>query len=316
MQLSLFTDSVRDLPFEGALDIAVAAGAEAVEIAAGGMSSAPHLDLDRLLSDERELDRFRNALDVRGLRIAALNCSAWILHPVTGSQQKEIVLRTFELAEILGVSTVVTMSGCPGDGADSSTLNWVWYPWPDDAAALRERQWRQAFELWHELAAAAADRGVTRIALELHPLHLTYNVPTLLKLRQEVGDVIGMNLDPSHMFWQQMDPIAIVHKYADLVYHVHLKDTQLVPDELALAGVLDHRTFDDPDRRAWNFRTVGIGHGAEFWQPFVAELESAGYTGVLSIENEDPYDTPEQGVLDAAAFMRPVLGSLSSEVGR
>lgn len=307
MELSLFTDSVRNLGFEDALDLAAAVGATAVEIAAGGMSSAPHLDLDRVLASDAELDRFLEALASRGLRIGALNCSAWLLHPVTGAQQKDVVLRTFELAERLEVSTVVTMSGCPGDGAGSTTLNWIWYPWPDDAAALRDRQWADALELWDGLAAAADRRGVTRVALELHPLHLTYNVPTLLRLREEIGDVIGMNLDPSHMFWQQMDPIAIARRYGETVYHVHLKDTELVRDEVAYAGVLDHRTFDDPDQRAWNFRTVGVGHGADFWQPFVDELGAAGYEGILSIENEDPYDSPEEGVRGAAEFMLPLL---------
>ncbi|GAA0427546.1 hypothetical protein Acor_37760 [Acrocarpospora corrugata] len=307
MRLSLYTDSVPGLSLEGALDLAVEIGAPAVEIAAGGQSSAPHLRIDELLADREAFARFRDALESRGLRMGALNCSAWPMHPVHGKRHEELIRKTIELARRLGVDTIVTMSGCPGDGPSASTLNWVWFPWPEDAVALLERQWEQAGPLWRELAGRAADAGVTRIAFELHPLHLVYNVPTLLRMRAEVGPIIGMNLDPSHLFWQRMDPLAIIRAHGDAVYHVHLKDTQLNPGPLAMAGLLDQRTGGDPGGRAWNFRTVGAGHGAEFWSPFVAELTAAGYAGALSIENEDPYDPPVEGVRRAAAFMRPLL---------
>lgn len=307
MDLCLYTDSVPKLSLDGALDLAVEIGASAIEIAAGGQSPAPHMDIDALLRDEGELATFRHALSSRGLRIGALNCSAWPLHPVHGKAHEGIIRSTIELAGRLGVDTIVTMSGCPGDGADATSLNWIWYPWPNDAVALRERQWEATIALWRDLAREAADAGVTRIAFELHPLHLVYNVPTLLRMRDEVGPIIGMNLDPSHLFWQQMDPLAIVRKYGDAVYHVHLKDTQLVADQVAYAGVLDHRSFDDPRQRAWTFRTVGVGHGADFWTAFVDELRAASFTGVLSIENEDPYDSPEEGVRKAAEFMLPLM---------
>jgi sugar phosphate isomerase/epimerase len=305
MDLCLYTDSVPQLSLDGALDLAAETGASAIEIAAGGQSAAPHMNIDALLGDPAELSKFRDALSSRGLRIGALNCSAWPLHPVHGTEHERIIRSTIELARRLEVDTIVTMSGCPGDGADATTINWIWYPWPKDAVALRERQWAAAIPLWQDLSRVAADAGVTRIAFELHPLHLVYNVPTLLRMREEVGPIIGMNLDPSHLFWQQMDPLAIVRAYGEAVYHVHLKDTQLVAEQLAYAGVLDHR--DDPAERAWTFRTVGVGHGAEFWSALVAELRAASFAGVLSIENEDPYDEPADGVRKAAEFMLPLM---------
>jgi sugar phosphate isomerase/epimerase len=76
---------------------------------------------------------------------------------------------------------------------------------------------------------------------------------------------------------------------------------------VAIAGVLDHRSFDTPKERAWTFRTVGVGHGPEFWSALLDELRSASFSGVLSIENEDPYDSPSDGVRQAAAFMRPII---------
>jgi sugar phosphate isomerase/epimerase len=307
MQLSLYTDSVARLSLEGALDLAAEIGAGAVEIAAGGQSSAPHMRIDRLLADPRELDRFRDAIESRGLLIGALNCSSWVMHPVHSDRHEQIILSTIELAERLGVSTIVSMSGCPGDGPGSTTINWVWYPWPEDAVALRERQWDATTALWQRIARRAQDAGVTRIAFELHPLHLVYNVPTLMKMRAEVGPIIGANMDPSHLFWQQMDPLAVIRALGNAIFHVHLKDTQIVPDQVALAGLLDGRPFENPAERAWTFRTVGVGHGPEFWAAFVDELRTVGFDGVLSIENEDPYQPAEEGVRQAASFILPFL---------
>ena len=199
------------------------------------------------------------------------------------------------------------MSGSPGDGPGSTTINFAWYPWPADAMALLERQWSGAIELWRDLAADAVAAGIERLALELHPLHLVYNVPTLERMREAIGPVIGANLDPSHLFWQQMDPLAVIRALGPAIHHVHLKDTELVPEQVAIAGVLDQRPFGDPSRRAWIFRAAGSVHGREFWSAFVAALQDVGYDDVLAIENEDPRTTPETAVDDAARFMRSVL---------
>ncbi len=257
MELGLYTDSVKHLPFEAALDLAARVGATGIEIATGGQSSAPHLRIDSLLSDPRARSSFTKAFESRGLRIAALNCSAWPLHPVVGERHVELIRSTIRLAGELGVRKIVTMSGNPGDGAGSTAVNFTWYPWPDDSMALLDRQWAAAIELWVDLGAYAKDHGVERLAFELHPLHLVYNVPTLRRMREAVGPVIGANLDPSHLFWQQMDPIAVIEALGPAIYHVHLKDTELLPAQVALAGVLDQRPFDRsgrprlglPDRR-------------------------------------------------------------------
>jgi sugar phosphate isomerase/epimerase len=219
----------------------------------------------------------------------------------------ELIRSTFRLAGELGVRKIVTMSGNPGDGAGSTAVNFTWYPWPDDSMALLDRQWTAAIELWQDLAADARAHGVEQLAFELHPLHLVYNVPTLRRMRDAVGPIIGANVDPSHLFWQGMDPLAVIRALGPAVFHVHLKDTELITDQAAIAGVLDQRTFDVPAERAWVFRAVGSVRGPEFWSAFVAALEDVGYDDVLSIENEDRSVTPQAGVEGAAAFMRPLL---------
>jgi sugar phosphate isomerase/epimerase len=102
-----------------------------------------------------------------------------------------------------------------------------------------------------------------------------------------------------------MDPVAIVEELGEALFHVHLKDTAVVPHELAIAGVLDDRPFDGP--RAWVQRTIGRGHDARWWSRFLDALARVGYSGSLSIENEDPDQTYEEGVREAASFLRPLL---------
>jgi len=308
MDLCLYTDSVKDLSFEGVLDLAAAIGCTSIEIAGGGQSSAPHLRLDELLGDRGKRLAFAGAFASRGLRIAALNCSAWPLHPVEGPRQEAIIRDTIRLAGELGVDTVVSMSGTPGDGPGATTVDWVFYPWPEDAMALLARQWDVAIPFWQEMAAHAAANGVRRIAFELHPLHLVFNVPTLRRMRDAVGPIIGANMDPSHLFWQQMDPLAVIRALGPAIHHVHLKDTGIQPEQVALAGVLDTTPFEDARERAWVFRTVGRVHDRAWWSSFIATLRSVGYDGPLSIENEDPYQPAVEGVKEAAAFILPLIG--------
>jgi sugar phosphate isomerase/epimerase len=309
IQLGLFTDSVERSSLDEALDLAADIGVSGIEIAVAGASSTPHANRAELLADAEARRRLTAAISSRGLRLAALNCSGWPLHPVIGASERRAIEETIRLAGELGADKIVSMSGCPGDGDGATVPNWIWYPWPPDAVALLERQWDEAIPYWQEMGRLAEEHGVRRIAFELHPLHLVYNVPTLLRMRAAVGDVIGANVDPSHMFWQQMDPLAVVRALGPAVHHVHLKDTQLVPDEVAVAGVLDRRPFDDPRHRAWVFRTIGRGHGPEFWSAFVETLREVGYDDVLSIENEDVAQPATEGVVEAAAFMLPLLTS-------
>ena len=244
LELGLYTDSVKELSFEAALDLAARVRCDGHrDRHRRAVVSTPPRDPGPARDPSRR-EAFAEAFASRGLRIAALNCSAWPLHPVHGERHVELIRSTIRLAGELGIRKLVTMSGNPGDGPASTAVNFTWYPWPAESTALLERQWAATIELWQDLAAFARSHGVDRLAFELHPLHLVYNVPTLRRLREAVGPEIGANVDPSHLFWQQMDPIAVIDALGSAVYHVHLKDTQIVSDEVALAGVLDQRPFE------------------------------------------------------------------------
>jgi sugar phosphate isomerase/epimerase len=307
VKLCINTDSLGALPFEEALDFIATSGIESVEVAAGGHSSAPHMRIDELLAEPAARGRFSTAISSRGLRLDAINCSSDPLHPIHGAPHRALIEDSIRLAGELGVDKIVSMSGCPGDSAQAKTINWIWFPWPDEMQQIREAQWEQAIETWSGLADMAASHGVTRVALELLPLQLVYNVPTLQRLREAVGPVIGANIDPSHMFWQQMDPARVVTALGPAVHHVHLKDTQLFDDELALNGVLDYRDWNDPANRGWVFRTVGEGQPELVWKTFLEALAAIGYDDVLSIENEDVLLPGKSGVRRAVEFITSLI---------
>ena len=307
MELGLYTDSLPDHTLDEALDVAMRVGATAIEIATGGQSSAPHLRMEDLLGDAGRRAAFQSAFADRGLRLAALNCSAWPLHPVAGDAHVAVIRKTIRLASELGVTKLVTMSGSPGDGPSGTAVNFVWYPWPDESRTLLERQWDEGIALWRDLGAEAEAAGIDAIAFELHPLHLVYNVPTFERMREAVGPIIGVNVDPSHLFWQAMDPLAVVRALGSAVKHVHAKDTETVASQAAIAGVLDQRPFDHPAKRAWVFRTAGAVHDRAWWAAFVDALREVGYDDALAIENEDPYLPAEAAVEEAARFLGPII---------
>jgi sugar phosphate isomerase/epimerase len=239
--------------------------------------------------------------------MAAVNCSAWPMHPQAGDRHLEIMEAAVRLAEQLGVTKIVTMTGCPGESPNAQLTSWVFYPWPPENTELLERQWDETITFWEKFAPFAADHGIEHIALELHPLHMVYNVPTLQRLQEAIGPIIGANVDPSHMFWQRMDPAAVVRALGPAVHHVHLKDVEYRTEQMGLAGVLDNRPFTNPAERAWTFRTIGHGHGTDFWTPFLDALTEIGYDDIVSIENEDRVQNAVEGVTDAAQFIRPLL---------
>jgi sugar phosphate isomerase/epimerase len=116
-----------------------------------------------------------------------------------------------------------------------------------------------------------------------------------------------VNFDPSHLFWQQMDPIACVDDLGDAIAHVHAKDTALHARNVALNGVLDTVPYSDLAERAWIFRSVGYGHGSEFWKGLVSHLRLVGYDGTISIEHEDGMMSIEEGVTKAYAALREAI---------
>jgi sugar phosphate isomerase/epimerase len=283
-------------------------GIDTVELGTGNYPGDAHCKLS-MLEDGSELQAFRKTLAHHGFSISALSCHGNPLHPnrERSKHDREVSQKTVELAEKLGVPVVIDFSGCPGDSPASQQPNWVTCPWPPEYLDVLKWQWDEVVApYWTKHGAFAAERGV-KIAIEMHPGFVVYNPETMLRLRSIAGPAVGCNYDPSHMFWQGIDPIAAIRVLGDAIFHVHAKDTQMYAANLPRTGVLDTRPYTDERNRAWIFRTCGYGHGEEWWREFVSTLRMFGYDYVLSIEHEDSLLSPEEGLTRAAAFLNQIV---------
>ncbi len=309
MKIGVFTVLFSQRPFEEALDYVKAAGCEAVEIGVGGYPGNTHADAVVLLEDEAARKRLLDAVRSRGMEISALSCHGNPLHPreAIAEAHDRDYRNAVQLARMLEIPTVITFSGCPGGGPEAQEPNWVTCPWPPDFLETLDWQWKErATPYWSEAAAFARSHNV-RVAIELHPGFLAYHTESFERLRDIGGETLGVNFDPSHLFWQGMDPLACVRGLGDAIFHVHAKDTWLDAQNIALNGVLDTKPYTDEIRRSWIFRTVGYGHGQEFWRSLISELRLAGYNGVISIEHEDSLMSVNEGFTSAVSFLKNVV---------
>ena len=309
MKIGLFLALYSDLPLDAALDAAVAAGCEAVEIASTAESG--HCRPAELLGDATARAGFAADVAERGLEISALSCHGNPIHP--RAEVAEAADRDFrdtvQLAAALGVGTVITFSGCPGESERSLHPSWITCSWPTEFPETLEWQWEErVLPYWADASAFARDHGV-RVAIEPHPGFVVYNTASMLRLRGAAGDAVGVNFDPSHLFWQGMDPLVCVPALEGAIFHVHAKDTAFDQGNLALNGVLEPLPSNRPAERSWSFRSVGEGHPAPFWRDLARALQAAGYDGALSIEHEDPLLSREDGLAVAVATLREALGA-------
>jgi sugar phosphate isomerase/epimerase len=134
-----------------------------------------------------------------------------------------------------------------------------------------------------------------------------YHPETLLRLRAAAGPVIGANFDPSHLFWQGIDPCAAVRALRGAIWHCHAKDTAIHKWNSITNGTLDTKHYRDELNRSWIFRTVGYGHPRHFWCNFVSTLRLCGYDGVLSMEHEDSLMTPREGLEKGVRFLQSLV---------
>ena len=286
MRLAIKTCTL-DMPFEEMLDFCVEQGVHAVEIGTGNWSGAPHIDLDEMVSSETVRQRWMDQLRRRDIALCALNCSG---NPLANEKEWEVTEKTFRLAEQLGVEKIVMMSGLPAGCAGDRTPVWVTTSWPPETQDILDYQWNEvAIPKWRELVRMAENCGIRRIALENHGMQLVYNPETLLRLREAVGPMVGMNLDPSHLFWMGGDPMEAARVLGDAgaIYHIHGKDSRPERRMCGPNGTLDTKPIDQFCQRSWNYVAVGAGHGAQWWKEFFSVVRMCGYDGDVSLEMED-----------------------------
>lgn len=310
MKIGVVSNALLQFDFEEGLDALKRLEVERIEIACAGYHrNLKFGDPALLSSDQSERSRWLGAIESRGLEISAL-----AIHGPALSPDKEVAdgYRTefrnaCELAEAIGVDRLTLLGGLPEGAPGDRTPHWVCNAWPPEEQDILKWQWEErVLPHWRQQAEIAEAHGC-RLCFEMHPNDVLHNPAALLRLKAEIGPVIGCNFDPSHLFWQGMNPIEALRAVAPLTYHVHAKDTQISDHVVRVNGVLDPKPFSELDQRAWDFRTVGYGHGESFWREFVSVLRAIEYDDVVSIEHEDEYMDPQEGLEKAVELLKSVV---------
>ena len=306
MKIGIFTALFGDRPLEEALDYIAGAGIQAVELGGGAYPGSRHLDdfggAETLINDEGKRKQLLHAIQSRGLELTAISVHGNPIHPNAEIAKDHYMAfhNAVLLAEKLGIGVVNGFSGCPS-GPGGKNPNWVTCPWPDEFRDILNYQWNEvAIPFWKEQNAFLKAHNV-KFAIEAHPGFIVYNPETVIKLREAAGEQIGCNFDPSHFWWQGIDPLAAVRYLAQhgAIFHVHAKDTRIDTINSGINGNLDVKSYGDIAGRSWVFRSVGYGHGQEWWNDFVSTLRMVGYDWVLSIEHEDGMMSTKEGLQKA-----------------
>ncbi|WP_199616662.1 sugar phosphate isomerase/epimerase family protein [Paenibacillus alkalitolerans] len=311
MKLGVFTVLFGQKPFEEALDYIASKGLGAVEIGTGGWPGNAHCKPDELLADAGKLKAFKQAVESRGMIISALSVHGNPVHPQkqVAKQYHEDIIKAIDLAQRLDVPVVNTFSGCPGDHEDAKYPNWPVAPWPNEFQEVLKWQWEEKLiPYWKETGKYASDRNV-KIGLELHGGFSVHTPATLLRLREAAGEAIGANLDPSHLWWQGIDPVQAIRILGreNAIHHFHAKDTTIEQSNVNKYGLTDMQSYAQMFDRAWQFRTVGFGHDLKTWADIISALRLVGYDYVVSIEHEDGLMSVEEGFTKAVENLQQVL---------
>jgi sugar phosphate isomerase/epimerase len=303
MQLGLFTSAFPDTPLEAVATWAAANGYQALELAAWPLSRAErryagvtHVDVETL--DRAGAAALRTLLRDLGLGISNLGYYPNPLDPDPAVAGPAIahLHKVIDAAALLEVPVVGTFVG---------------------------RDWRRTVaenlevfaRVWPPIVRYARDRGI-RIAIENCPMLFSgdewpggKNLATSPDLWTRMWEILpddhfGLNLDPSHLVWQMIDPERVVREFAPRIFHVHAKDLMIDREGLYRHGILSQGM-------GWQVpRLPGLGDMD--WKRFLSALHRAGYQGVVSVEHEDrdfegSLDKVQRGFLIARDNLRPWL---------
>jgi len=309
MKLGVITTGILQHDFEQGLDRVRDLGLDTIELGCGGFHSKKYADPAALLASDEAFRRWSAAFEERDLTVSALAVHGDPLSPDPDiARGYEAEFRdACELAERIGVTRLTLLAGLPEGAPGDRTPCWVVTPFPPYNLEVVAWQWEERLvPYWREKSRIAGDHGC-RLCFEMSPSDMVFNPETLLRLRAEIGSQVGCNFDPSHLFWQQIDPVEAIAVLGEAIYHVHAKDTREHERHVRVNGVLDAKAHSEFADRAWVFRTVGYGHDRSFWCDFVSALRTVGYDDVVSIEHEDDLIDPDEGLAKATDFLRGIL---------
>lgn len=308
MKLGAYTACLHDRTLTEALKILGNLGLSGAEVNAGGFIPAPHLPIDQVLGSATAREEYLGQFQQAGIALTGLNVNGNPLHPdpEVGPRHAEDLRRAVEIAGLLGVKRIVAMSGLPAAHAGGTAPSWTVVPWDSVYLDTLDYQWREvAIPFWRDIDARARAADV-KVCIEMHPHNLVFNPATLERLVTETDAThVGAEMDPSHLFWQGIDPVAAVEHLGELVLHAAAKDTRINDQNRRIHGVLDDRfrrvpaeenpvglggryTLNRwPEDASWEFVAVGRGHGQDFWQRFLRVLAAVDPDMAVNIEHED-----------------------------
>ena len=209
MKLGVMGAGLGSMGWDKALDYCKKVGLEAIELPVGAYPGKPFFDPEEVLSDAKAQRKIKDDVAKRGLEIIglAVHGNPVSPNPEIRAQHENEHDTAVKLALKLGTDVVINFSGCPGGSPDDKMPNWVTCAWPPEYETIQKYQWDDVLiPFWTKKNAEAADQGV-KIAFEAHPGFCVYNTETILRLRESCGKQLGANLDPSHFFWQGIDPV-------------------------------------------------------------------------------------------------------------
>ncbi len=312
-QFTLFTGQWADLTLEEVAELAAGWGYDGLEIAASG----EHLDAWRW-DEEGYVEGRLDILRRHGLEVFAISnhlkgqavcddpiderhqaivgSKVWGDGDPEGVRQRaaEEMKLTARLAQRMGVTTVVGFTG-------SSIWPYV-AMFPPVSGERIEAGYQDFADRWNPILDVFDACGV-RFAHEVHPSEIAYDYWSTVRTLEAIGhrEAFGLNWDPSHMMWQDIDPVAFITDFADRIYHVDCKDTRMRVGGGRNGRLGSHLPWGD-QRRGWDF--VSTGRGDVPWEDCFRALAGAGYTGPISVEWEDAGMDRLHGAKEALDFLK------------
>jgi sugar phosphate isomerase/epimerase len=311
MKSGLFTNCFKDKSWEEVCIFAKEAKITCLEVGAGGLHGTSHCDPRQLVKEDNGPRDFLKTAEKHGIEIGSFSCMGNPLHP-----NKKIadgyagdLLAVIELASKIGVKVVNSFAGVPGAAPDGLYPSWIGLPYPPEYTGYVKWQWEdKIIPFWKDMSVKLKKHNVV-LGFEMHPGDSVYNTSTMLRIREAVGDTMGCCFDPTHLFWQNIDPIKSILALGDAVVNVHAQDMAFNVKKIDLDGVLDYTNYEDYEDRAWHFKIPGYGHDEHFWKNMVSALRRVGFDGALNLEHQDPMMSYEEGFRKGREFLDRIIFS-------
>ncbi len=311
--VTLFTGQWADLPLEKLAPKAASWGYDGLELACWG----DHMEVDKAATDKDYCKKQLAILEKNKLKIFAIShhlagqlvcdlnndsrSDAFAPADCAGDAEKkrqwavETMKNTARAAKNLGLKVV--------NGFTGSSIWHMLYSFPPVTDEMVDEGFAYFAKMWNPILDVFDECGV-KFALEVHSTEIAFEIITARRALEAVGNrkAFGFNFDPSHLYWQMVDPVCFLKEFSVRIYHVHMKAAALQLN--GRSGILaSHLNFGQPGR-GWDFRS--LGHGGVNFEEIIRTLNQIGYNGPLSVEWEDSGMDREHGAKEACEFVKKV----------